>query len=134
MTGVTPVVRIAIHGGTIEFPRPGWREGAGGRQNNVIAPVALPIRNRNLIPGKGTPSVSRQAARFRSRGQGDAVFPTTWDTAVRTSRRRSCPRESPGSSRMRTAIARLFTHGRGQAVRLPKEFRLPGATGFASAT
>lgn len=25
-----------------------------------------------------------------------------------------------------TAIARLFTHGRSQAVRLPKEFRLPG--------
>jgi antitoxin VapB len=25
-----------------------------------------------------------------------------------------------------TAIARLFTHGRRQAVRLPKEFRLPG--------
>jgi antitoxin VapB len=25
-----------------------------------------------------------------------------------------------------TAIARLFTHGRNQAVRLPKEFRLPG--------
>ncbi len=24
------------------------------------------------------------------------------------------------------AIARLFTHGRSQAVRLPKEFRLPG--------
>jgi antitoxin VapB len=24
-----------------------------------------------------------------------------------------------------TAIARLFTHGRGQAVHLPKEFRLP---------
>lgn len=26
-----------------------------------------------------------------------------------------------------TAIAKLFTHGRSQAVRLPKEFRLPGA-------
>ena len=25
-----------------------------------------------------------------------------------------------------TAIARLFAHGRSQAVRLPKEFRLPG--------
>jgi antitoxin VapB len=25
-----------------------------------------------------------------------------------------------------TAIAKLFTHGRSQAVRLPKEFRLPG--------
>jgi antitoxin VapB len=25
-----------------------------------------------------------------------------------------------------TAIARIFTHGRSQAVRLPKEFRLPG--------
>jgi antitoxin VapB len=25
-----------------------------------------------------------------------------------------------------TAIARLFIHGRSQAVRLPKEFRLPG--------
>jgi antitoxin VapB len=25
-----------------------------------------------------------------------------------------------------TGIARLFTHGRSQAVRLPKEFRLPG--------
>jgi antitoxin VapB len=25
-----------------------------------------------------------------------------------------------------TAIARLFMHGRSQAVRLPKEFRLPG--------
>jgi antitoxin VapB len=25
-----------------------------------------------------------------------------------------------------TAIARLFVHGRSQAVRLPKEFRLPG--------
>lgn len=25
-----------------------------------------------------------------------------------------------------TAIARLFTHGRSQAVRLPKDFRLPG--------
>lgn len=25
-----------------------------------------------------------------------------------------------------TAIARLFTHGRSQAVRLPKAFRLPG--------
>jgi antitoxin VapB len=25
-----------------------------------------------------------------------------------------------------TAIARLFTHGRSQVVRLPKEFRLPG--------
>jgi antitoxin VapB len=25
-----------------------------------------------------------------------------------------------------SAIARLFTHGRSQAVRLPKEFRLPG--------
>ena len=25
-----------------------------------------------------------------------------------------------------TAIARLFTHGRSQAVRLPKEFRMPG--------
>lgn len=24
------------------------------------------------------------------------------------------------------AIAKLFTHGRSQAVRLPKEFRLPG--------
>lgn len=26
----------------------------------------------------------------------------------------------------KTAIARLFTHGRSQAVRLPKEFRMPG--------
>ena len=26
----------------------------------------------------------------------------------------------------RTAIAKIFTHGRSQAVRLPKEFRLPG--------
>jgi antitoxin VapB len=25
-----------------------------------------------------------------------------------------------------TGVARLFTHGRSQAVRLPKEFRLPG--------
>lgn len=25
-----------------------------------------------------------------------------------------------------TGIARIFTHGRSQAVRLPKEFRLPG--------
>jgi antitoxin VapB len=25
-----------------------------------------------------------------------------------------------------TAVAKLFTHGRSQAVRLPKEFRLPG--------
>jgi antitoxin VapB len=25
-----------------------------------------------------------------------------------------------------TAIARIFTHGRSQAVRLPKKFRLPG--------
>jgi antitoxin VapB len=25
-----------------------------------------------------------------------------------------------------TAIAKIFTHGRSQAVRLPKEFRLPG--------
>lgn len=25
-----------------------------------------------------------------------------------------------------TGIAKLFTHGRSQAVRLPKEFRLPG--------
>jgi antitoxin VapB len=25
-----------------------------------------------------------------------------------------------------TRTAKLFTHGRGQAVRLPKEFRLPG--------
>ncbi|MBB4198279.1 AbrB family transcriptional regulator [Rhodoblastus sphagnicola] len=26
-----------------------------------------------------------------------------------------------------TAIAKLFMHGRSQAVRLPKEFRMPGA-------
>lgn len=26
----------------------------------------------------------------------------------------------------KAAIARLFTHGRSQAVRLPKDFRLPG--------
>ena len=26
-----------------------------------------------------------------------------------------------------TATAKLFTHGRSQAVRLPKEFRLPGS-------
>ena len=31
-----------------------------------------------------------------------------------------------GAVMAETAIARLFTHGRSQAVRLPKEFRLPG--------
>jgi antitoxin VapB len=31
-----------------------------------------------------------------------------------------------GDDMAETAIARLFTHGRSQAVRLPKEFRLPG--------
>jgi antitoxin VapB len=30
------------------------------------------------------------------------------------------------SSMTETAIAKLFRHGRSQAVRLPKEFRLPG--------
>lgn len=28
---------------------------------------------------------------------------------------------------MREALAKLFRHGRSQAVRLPKDFRLPGA-------
>jgi antitoxin VapB len=31
-----------------------------------------------------------------------------------------------GGAVSETAIARLFLHGRSQAVRLPKEFRLPG--------
>lgn len=35
-------------------------------------------------------------------------------------------RYQEGESMPDTAIARLFMHGRSQAVRLPKEFRLPG--------
>jgi virulence-associated protein VagC len=31
-----------------------------------------------------------------------------------------------------TAIARLFTHGASQAVRLPKEFQLPAPSGMSS--
>ena len=38
----------------------------------------------------------------------------------------STPRPATKATGQKGATAKLFTHGRSQAVRLPKEFRFPG--------
>jgi antitoxin VapB len=86
----------------------------GGSLREVHAAAAGPIADRiaqHVLP----------ASRDRTRFPVVTALPPTGDCSMHT-----LIVIVRGDDMAETAIARLFTHGRSQAVRLPKEFRLPG--------